>query len=455
MRPTRIAWLDSEDRGDADPWPTCSLVAPGHWECIGLPLDRSGVVIVPASQPLSYGIVPRTPLSTIGQPVEVRSAAWGRLIRVLGAGDTETELRLAVKKPRSSGRRPRSIRTFLTPDDRITISQVDRSSFWIAGSERTEETVLEITGARIATERIPIDDWQQGPPELPIYVPTSAPIMVAGQVLSADGRPAPGALVSVSEISMDPQQQREGVERPPRRQAVTEVRADSQGRFQIAGLGPQAYDFLAVHATLGRVSAILEPDSAPMVLRLEVPKQVRGRVVRERQPVSGVPVRRFPNVAELAEAIDPTEYVESETITDPDGRFVLALPPRGSGELRIGRAGTGVVRLPLLPATQMPPVTDLGDITLSPLARLVVRIDGVDACDLYATGPLGSPGIEVIRSIRKGSGVRSFRLPESGGWWLSLICSGVEQPLSPSFVQIPADATDMSIRAPVAPQPDR
>ena len=245
------------------------------------------------------------------------------------------------------------------------------------------------------------------------------------------------------------------MERPPRRRAVTEVSADSQGRFQIAGLGPQAYDFLAVHATLGRVSAILEPDSAPVVLRLEVPKQVWGRVVRERQPVSGVPVRTFPNIAQLAEAIDPTEHVGGETITDRDGRFVLALPPRGSGELHIGRAGTGVVRLPLLPATQMPPVTDLGDTTLSPPARLVVRIDGVDACDLYATGPLGSPGMEIIRSIRKGSGVRSFRLPEPGGWWLNLVCSGFEQPLSPSFVQIPADATEMSIRARMAPQPDR
>ena len=452
VSPPRVTWLDSEDSGDADPWPTCSLVEPARWQCIGLPLDRSGVVLAPDSQPLSYGIVP---LSAIGQPVEMRSAAWGRLIRILGVSHDKTELHVAAKKPSSSGRRPRSIRMFLTPDDTITVSQVSRSSFWISGSRRTEEGVLEITGARIATERIPMDDWQGGPPELPIYVPTAPPILVAGQVLTADGRPARRSLVSVSELYADPAPRREAVEEPPYRRSITEVRTDSQGRFQIAGLGPHSYEFLATHATLGRVSAILEPDTAPIVLRLKAPKQVRGRVVRELQPVSGVPVRTVPNLAQLAESIDPTDYIGGDTITDRDGRFLLALPPRGSGELRIGQGGTGVVRLPLPVVTQMPLVTDLGDIELFPLARLIVRIDGVDACELYAIGPLGSPGVEIMRPTRQAPGVRSFRLPESGWWWLSLVCNNLEEPLRPSFVHIPPDSAETSIRALVMPQPDR
>ena len=93
-----------------------------------------------------------------------------------------------------------------------------------------------------------------------------------------------------------------------------------------------------------------------------------------------MPLRTVPNLAQLAESIDLTDHVGGDTITDRDGRFLLTLPRRGSGELRIGQGKTGVVRLPLPVATQMPLVTDLGDIELFPLARLIVRVDGVGAC---------------------------------------------------------------------------
>ena len=310
-------------------------------------------------------------------------------------------------------------------------------------------------GTQVATQRIAIDDWQAGLPELPIYISTAPPIRVAGQVLTADGRSAGGSLVSVSEIYLDEQVSRarragsEGpgrIDEPPRRRSVAEVQTDSDGRFDIAGLGQQDYEFFAMHATLGRVTAILEPSTAPVVLRLEVPKQVRGRVVRERQPVPDVPVRTLPNLGQLAAALDPTDYLGGETVTDRQGRFVLAVPPSGSAELRIGSGDTGVVRRPLPPATEMPLLTDLGEIELPALARLVVRIDGVDPCDLYATGPLGSPGMETIRSTRQGPGLRSFRLPEAGGWWLSLFCNDQEEALSPSFIPIPSDAEETSIR---------
>ena len=70
---------------------------------------------------------------------------------------------------------------------------------------------------------------------------------------------------------------------------------------------------------------------------------------------------------------------------------------------------------------------------------------------------LGSPGMETIRSTRQGPGLRSFRLPEAGGWWLSLICHDQEEALSPSFVPIPSDAEETSIRVRVgsasAPRP--
>ena len=125
---------------------------------------------------------------------------------------------------------------------------------------------------------------------------------------------------------------------------------------------------------------------------------------------------------------------------------MLAVPPSGSAELRIGSGHTGVVRRPLPPATEMPPLTDLGETELPALARLVVRIDGVEPCALYATGPLGSPGMETIRSTRQGPGLRGFRFPETGGWWLSLLCDDQEQTLSPSFVPIPSDADETSIR---------
>ena len=455
VNPPRVIWLDGDERVGGDPWPTWWAAGPAAWECIGLRVERSGVVVAPDTQPLTYGLAPVQTWPATVQQIETRRAARGRLIRILGVSGDASELQVVALKPTISRSQPHSIRTLLTADATIAITQVSSSSFWISGSQRTTGTVIEIMGIQVATQQIAIDDWQAGLPELPIYISTAPPIRVAGQVLTAAGRSAGGSLVSVSEIYPKEQVSRvrragpEGPGRingPPRRRSVAEVQTDSDGRFDIAGLGQQDYEFFAMHATLGRVTAILEPSTAPVVLRLEVPKQVRGRVVRERQPVSDVPVRTLPNLAQLAAALDPTDYLGGETVTDRQGRFVLAVPPSGSAELRIGSGHTGVVRRPLPPATEMPPLTDLGEIELPVLARLLVRIDGVEPCDLYATGPLGSPGMETIRSTRQGPALRGFRLPETGGWWLSLLCDDQEEALSPSFIPIPSDAEETSIR---------
>ena len=450
-----MIWLDGNEGIGGDLWPTCWASGTAAWECIGLRVDRSGVVLAPDAQPLTYGLVPvQTWPATVHQ-IDTRHAARGRLIRILGVAGDAADVQVAALKPTISRSQPHSIRTLLTADDTIAITQVGSSSFWISGSQRTTGTAIEITGGQVATQRIAIADWQTGLPELPIYIATAPPIRVAGQVLATDGRSAGGSLVSVSEIYLDEQVSRarragpEGpgkIDEPPRLRSVAEVQTDSDGRFVIAGLGQQEYEFFAMHATLGRVTAILEPSTAPVVLRLEVPKQVRGRVVREGQPVSDVSVRTLPNLAQLAAVLDPTDYLGGETVTDRQGRFVLGVPPSGSVELRIGSGDTGVVRRPLPPATEMPPLTDLGEIELPARARLVVRIDGAEPCDLYATGPLGSPGVETIRSIRQEPGLRSFWLPEAGGWSLSLFCNDQEEVLSPSFVPIPSDAEETSIR---------
>ncbi len=166
--PSRVIWLDGDESIGRDPWPTCWAAGPAAWECIGLRVDRSGVVVAPDAQPLTYGLVPVQTWPATVQQIETRRAAWGRLIRILGVSGDATELQVTALKPTISRSQPRSIRTLLTADDTIAITQVGSSSFWISGSQRTTGTVIEITGAQVATQRIAIDDWQAGLPELPI-----------------------------------------------------------------------------------------------------------------------------------------------------------------------------------------------------------------------------------------------------------------------------------------------
>ena len=177
-----------------DPWPTCWAAGPAAWECIGLRVERSGVVVAPDTQPLTYGLAPVQTWPATVQQIETRRAAWGRLIRILGVSGDASELQVVALKPTISRSQPHSIRTLLTADGTIAIAQVGSSSFWISESQRTTGTVIEIMGTQVATQRIAIDDWQAGLPELPIYISTAPPIRVAGQVLTADGRSAGGSL---------------------------------------------------------------------------------------------------------------------------------------------------------------------------------------------------------------------------------------------------------------------
>ena len=157
VNPPRVIWLDGDERVGGDPWPTCWAAGPAAWECIGLRVERSGVVVAPDTQPLTYGLAPVQTWPATVQQIETRRAAWGRLIRILGVSGDASELQVVALKPTISRSQPHSIRTLLTADGTIAIAQVGSSSFWISGSQRTTGTVIEIMGTQVATQRIAID----------------------------------------------------------------------------------------------------------------------------------------------------------------------------------------------------------------------------------------------------------------------------------------------------------
>ena len=142
VSPPRVIWLDGDESIGGGPWPTCWAAGPAAWECIGLRVDRSGVVVAPDAQPLTYGLVPVQTWPATVQQIETRRAAWGRLVRILGVSGDATELQVVALKPTISRSQPHSIRTLLTADATIAITQVGSSSFWISGSQRTTGTVI-------------------------------------------------------------------------------------------------------------------------------------------------------------------------------------------------------------------------------------------------------------------------------------------------------------------------
>jgi hypothetical protein len=279
-----------------------------------------------------------------------------------------------------------------------------------------------------------------------------------GQVVTATGDPAAGTRVTLLRA----------VPRPPEfgsasddretdvRYAVSETIASEEGTVEIEGLSREPYEFVALHDQYGRAMGQVTPDGQPFLVRLNPPKQITGRVLRDQAPVPRVAVRLVPDLPVLAAAENPLDYVGGESSTDEDGRFVLALPPRGAAELLIGDPATGVLRQKLRPSDDLMPFSDIGDVELPELLRVVAMLDGRDECHLVATGPIGASGVVVVRAVHRSPGVRDLQLPEQGRWWLSLDCDQREVAVDPSMIDVPEGTQETTVQLQLleAPPPE-
>ena len=233
------------------------------------------------------------------------------------------------------------------------------------------------------------------------------------------------------------------VARGRRARWVGEAVTDDDGRFSIPGVGVGEYEFVAVHPVLGRLITHQRVDGRAIVLQLQPLPRIRGRVLVDYLPVAGVPVRVLPLLGDLEQASDPTRLVAPSSVTGTDGRFELSVPPEGAGVLAIGGKGVRTVRFPYAPAEQLPTVSDLGDIVLSGVKEVRIRLNH-GPCKLSAVGPVGQLGMEIVDALYEGNGLHLLGVPEPGMWWLHAECGGEVRAVNPPSVGV-AEQTQQPI----------
>jgi hypothetical protein len=391
----------------------------------------------PGTTPLAYALAMAEPDPSGIQIVDASAAAWGRLVQITSdLGDELGDIQVSVRTQNASRWRSASRRVSLAANPRVSVGALGGGAFWIAASGPTDGNILQLEGADIALTRVPVDELQNGPSDVPFYIRAAAPVVISGRVLSAAGDSVAGVLISAYE-DLD-KSASETVGASARRRLITEVTSDANGTFTIRGLHQQRYELLAADCCLGRASILIVPEGRQVILRLNAPKQVRGRVVREGQPLEHVPVVFIPTLTQFAMSVDPVEHLAFEVSTSAGGEFLLALPPKGDGELRIGSVSTGIVRIPLREADGRSVLEDVGEVELASKIRTRIMLNGWDSCELDAAGPLGSGGISIARAGHPAPGERTLVVPEPGAWWLTLTCDGLEVELDPRLIDVPA-----------------
>jgi hypothetical protein len=157
-----------------------------------------------------------------------------------------------------------------------------------------------------------------------------------------------------------------------------------------------------------------------------------------------------PDEADFLTALDPVDVVSPAVLTAEDGRFEVSIQAHGSGQLLIGRADGGKVRYGYGDASELPPVTDLGDIELPPMTNLLA-VFPVPDCELYAAGPVDALGMEVVAStFEANEGRYRLRLPEPGLWWLEASCAGEAVAVTPRLVRIDGNTPEKVVEIAVS-----
>jgi hypothetical protein len=281
---------------------------------------------------------------------------------------------------------------------------------------------------------------------VPVSLTLNRSSEIAGRVVTGDGRAIPRVTVTVSEFVNDDGGVAQSADGSRFRRRVDEVVTDDEGLFVVDGLEQRDYEWLAVHPVLGRARIVGRPVS-PMHLTLSAERTVVGRVTSRGVPVAGVPVMILPVLEGLAASADPLERIGQESRSDATGRFVLAVPSRAGGDVRIGSNATGIVRLRFGAAGGRATI-DLGDVELPDRALVRVELDRHDDCDISAVGPLGHVGMQIVGAIREDAGIWRIEPPDHGRWSLVVTCSGNVVAVEPATFELKPDADpgDLTVR---------
>jgi hypothetical protein len=434
-----LMWVGGSHDPPLDAWPRCAWLANGAWECVGVPLGLAGVVSAGDGAEQLHAMAPgavTAPGVEMTQPI---AAGWGRIIVVartdrapLTAADAVTANARRIVVPRN---RPRSLRFDVGAEERLVVRRLDDGVFWIGGGAVPADAWVEIAASDRAPVRIEATDLAAAPAALPVRVDLEPAVSIGGRVAADDGEIAPGAVVTLWRV-VSAGRAVTGSDPPPRRLFVAETTGDAEGRFGFTGLAEDPHEIVALHAALGRGEIRVEAGDRDVDVRLKRPPVATGQVVRDGQPAAGVPVMVVPDLFEAAASDDLTLLVGGQATSGPDGRFRVAVPARGSSEVRVGEED-GVRRFPLGPAESLPAVIDLGRIALEG-AVITVRLvlEASDGCDVVMSGPVGSAGLSLVRAQRLGPAMFEAAVPEPGHWLVSAACGRQNRIVQPTTIEV-------------------
>ena len=438
-----LTWISTDDgavRGTA-----CEWVSRTTWECVGVPLNAIGVVVMNMTGEVRCGI-PGGVLSPSGvETTRTRATAWGRLV-IAETGvmsQSADRVRITAKRLQVPPARPLTTRVEVVPDSRVQIDTIAEGVAWISGSDVPDDGWIEVGAHDRASERREIREVTEAPPDLPLRVQLQPAVTVSGRVRNVADSPAPDAVVTLYRFARG---DRDRDRKPPLRITVAETHADSDGAFHFDDLSIESYEVVAMHPVFGRGVRRVTPDGRELDIALRSAAQAVGRVLKDGIPAAAVRVVVVPDLAQFAAAGDITELRGGETQTDQDGRFTVALAPRGSGELRVGDEGAGVKRLALGVAERQAGVIDVGDIELNGGASVMFVFEAAGSCEILLTGPAGRTGLSVVRSSRIGPAMFQAIVPEPGRWHTVAVCGTRERAVLPAWLDLSPSARDVTIR---------
>jgi hypothetical protein len=326
----------------------------------------------------------------------------------------------------------------------VRIETVGGGAAWISGQKEPvrDDGWVEVAAKGLATTRVGLMEIA-GPADVPLRLTIDPSVSVIGRVTTSPGVGAPATVVALYRFAPE----RDATAgNDVQRIAVGERTTDRDGAFQFDDLPVEPYEIVAMHPHLGRASRQIDPDGQEIDLRLRPASRVVGRVILDGVSASRVPVVFVPSLGQFAASRDITELRGGETATDREGRFSLALPVRGTGEVRIGDERLGVRRIPLSPAESLPAVVDVGTIQLDPVPSITLVLEASEGCELLLTGPAARTGMTVLRTTRTGPAMFQAAVPEPGNWYVVAVCGGRERGVVPAIIAIAPGTHERSIR---------
>jgi hypothetical protein len=360
-------------------------------------------------------------------------AKWGRLIRVITAGDEEDISASALQIDRPAVR-PNTRTLGVVPDNETHVWPVSPTAFWVVGSSRRSDAFIRFEAKQSARHDEPLERVMEGAAEAPMTIPLQLPVALEGRVELSSGAPVPGAIVDL--LALRPSDFTE-----PERAAlnaadvmrIAEGRTDADGKFEFDGLESRLYKVAVVDFEHGRGEQWTNAAGPLLVVRLKAPSKATGRVLRQSLPVQGVVVRFVPDASAWRDSRDPAAHLTLDTSTDDSGRFALTLPPAAAGAVQLTAPEGATKRIPL---PNIPNVSEivLGDVVLEDLILVELQTDVPD-CVVSAVGPAGVAGFSIVRARSVGI-VHSLQLPEPGQWLMQAECGGVQRRVSPRALEV-------------------